>query len=312
MRKGLLITCLAFVITGFSLSLVNAQSACTAASSTNAKAQELAVDNECITSKFLNQTPAAGTSSNYGSCSRICPRECLYSGADYSTRKDGYCVLGTNTQVYMCCTLTSTEGVNNPLDKVNFLGIEVDRAPLVLVRRVMLGVFAAAGIVIIAFGIVAMYKFSFSQGQQEKVQEAIKIFKSLIIGAVITFSGVVLIQILALVTGVTGNLADFNFLPRTGRVVFLYQDDLGKACLVEQTFMTGGEEYYCQDGVWKTAGQVGITPAPTPDLSGGVQQCIYNGSSIACSKGAGNYYNKQTGGSSIICDVPGYPTATNN
>jgi hypothetical protein len=265
MRKFFLTFVLALTISSFTFSsagaapLVDPLHSQVVPADTTSPGWVSTIDNTCITSQFLNLTPAVKESdTSFSNCSRICPRYCLYApGVDgsYSDRLNGYCVKISGK--YQCEMLTGTENSTSSLQKVNFLGIEVDRAPLVLVRRVMLGVFGAAALIILAYALVATYKYSFSQGQPEKIQEAMKIFKSLVIGTVIVFAGVVLIQIVAMLLGVTGSLTDFNFLPRSGLVVYLYPDDLGKACLVEQTAMTGGQQYYCNNNVWDT--NAGVT-----------------------------------------------------
>jgi len=217
---------------------------------------ELVADYECTAAKLFDNTSASsGASIGYATfaktCNKTCPRKCLYKSPEYTIRINGYCWGVDNA----CETYTGDLALYKQLESVNFLGIDIDRSLLILVRRVMLLAFGAAGLIIIGFGIVAMYKFSFSEGNQEKVQEAIKIFKSLIFGSIIVFAGLTVVQILAAFTGVTGSLVDFNFLPRSGRFVYLYEDDLGKPCLPEQMPLAdyGAMQYTCDETTltWK-------------------------------------------------------------
>lgn len=216
------------------------------------RAQELIVDSACISEQIINVSPTGVPGpADFSRCSRICPRWCLYEAGEddsYTLRKNGFCTVDSmDSHKYICRVLEEEDLVIDYLEKVNFMGITVDRAPLILIRRAMLGVLGAAGLAIIGIGIYAAYKYATSEGQQEKIQEAIKIFKSLIIGAVIVFAGAVLVQVVAMLVGITGSLTDFNFLPRSGRVVYLYKDDLGKACLLEQMPAAEGEQYDCNE-----------------------------------------------------------------
>ena len=263
MRKILLTIIVSLTLLGLSFSAIKAQSA-------GLGPEDLTVDINCTQSHFINSTPVPSSGVvGYEYCSRMCPRKCMYTAdanGDYLNKFEGWCVQNKSTKVYTCFT---GHGPNSTsIQKLNVLGIEVDLAPVVLIRKVMLGVLGVAALILIAYSMIATYKYAFSQGQPEKIQEATKIFKSLIIGAIITFSGLLLIQITAMVLGVTGSLVDFNFVPRTGLVVYLYQDDLGKACLVEQTAMTGGQQYCCVSSVWTDTGGAcstggGGTPTPS-------------------------------------------------
>jgi hypothetical protein len=195
---------------------------------------ELVVDYECINAKLLGARDAGMVAL----CSRLCPRKYLYESPDYIVRKLTYCIADKSnaTLPYAEKPMSSDTEIefSSKIKNVNLFGLEVDRAILLLVRRVMLLIFAAAGLIDVAMGIFATYKYSLSEGNQEKIQEAVKIFKSLLIGTVVIFAGVVLIQIASMLTGVTGTLLDFDFVPRTGKIVFLYNEDEGRKCFIEQ------------------------------------------------------------------------------
>jgi hypothetical protein len=212
--------------------------------------EQLVQDTECITSKVAG-IPAVFAGTEYAACSRVCPRKCLYTlQSGYSVRYNGFCIddPAATPLPYACRSTFYDPKVTEAINKVNLLGLDIDRAVILAIRRVMLLVFGAAGVVIIGLGMFATYKFSFSEGNQDKVSEAVKIFRSLVIGAIILFSGVVLIQVVATVTGVTGSLLDFDFIPRSGRVVILHKEDLGKKCFLEQipdVASNGSEQYKC-------------------------------------------------------------------
>ena len=220
-----------------------------------ANPEDIVPDYECINKQVLGLTGTV-TRSLFYRCSKSCPRKCLYAKPDFRIRIDGFCLKAEYTDEYYCDGYDSSEvPLSSSLDKINILNVEVDRSILILFRRAILLVMGGAGLIIIGFGLFATYKYSMSEGNQEKVQEAMKIFKGLIIGAIITFSGVLFIQISALVTGVTGSLFDFNFMPRTGRVIYLYETDIGTTCFLEQKASTelGSMKYMCDpvELVWK-------------------------------------------------------------
>jgi len=258
MRKGIIISLL--IITSLVFLLKAHASDLTPTMDPN----ELAVDNNCQSARLLGSSGSklGGDWDLFGACSAVCPRKCLYASPEYTKpligNETGFC-LDSGGGVYSCHTYTGVYNLNSSLgQQVDFFGIEVDRAPLVLIRRVLLLVFGGAGLLIVVLGMVATYKYSLAGGVQEKLQEAVKMFKSLIIGAVITFGGLVLIQLVATLTGVTGSLFDFNFLPRSGIVVYLYPDDLGRKCLPEQVTATDSQQQYVCDPSTLTW----VTPTP--------------------------------------------------
>jgi hypothetical protein len=213
---------------------------------------EIIVDYECVSARLLGSS----NKDMSGKCSKLCYRKNLYSrdsrfkvrtntyctgtviNNDYANQKAPYITvdMGNDTQ-----TLNEFKDTTN----LNLLGMDVDRSMLLLVRRIMLGIFGIAGLVDVAMGIWATYKYSLSNGNQEKIQESVKIFKSLVIGTIVIFAGVSLIQVASMLTGLTGALLDFDFVPRSGRVVFLYKEDAGRKCFIEQIPDSAGEQLTC-------------------------------------------------------------------
>lgn len=260
MRKSIIVSSL------ITVSLIFTFKICAAANLTpTLDPNENVIDTDCQAVNLLGIAPGPSMGGDwllYPGCSVVCPRKCLYASPDYTQRiigkVNGFCYNQAGG-VPICSTYTGSFRFNTQIGQnVDFFGIEVDRAPLILIRRVLLLVFGGAGLIIIVLGMVATYKYSLAGGVQEKLQEAVKMFKSLIIGAVITFGGLVLIQLVAMLTGVTGNLFDFNFLPRSGIVVYLYPDDLGRKCLPEQVTATDSQQQYVCDPSTLTW----VTPTP--------------------------------------------------
>lgn len=217
-------------------------------SSAYAAGDRLIVDPKCIQYKTLYQEPRA--------CNDLCPESCVEAG--------NYCHYNTTPQLDPVCTGRPLDifEANDELAGINIFGANFgppEYALPLIIRLILFGVFSVMGLLSIGYGFYGMYVRSTAQDSAEKVELSNKIYKNAILGVIISFSAVIIMQIIALLLGVSGSLFTFNLVPKQGTNVTLTEDDLSGYCLDGQIGIIEGNAaagYVCENGAWTTVNTV--------------------------------------------------------
>ncbi len=128
-----------------------------------------------------------------------------------------YCVCVDKNTWDRVTVTPATSGSNNFFGDIsskvffstNFDGSVDDLSELI--RLLLIAFFMVIAIVALFLGIYGMYVYSTAGEDDEKVQKAQKIFKNAIIGLAIAVFGVVIVQVIAIVFGVSDGLFDLSF-----------------------------------------------------------------------------------------------------
>ncbi|MCA9383291.1 hypothetical protein KC909_02915 [Candidatus Dojkabacteria bacterium] len=205
------------------------------------KAQEYRTDPECIL--FIAQNPIDGDPP----CNDYCDALIIENGYN--------CTFGNPGGQFDLDNLDNSE----LLERTNVFGFDLgpaDKAFPRLVRLVMFAMLSFVGLASMGYGFYGAYVRSTALDSPDKVELANKIFKNAVLGVLIAFGGVIILQILALVIGIEDNLTSFNVIPKRGNFVSITREDVENGfCLEEQLgyLDTGGgteDEYRCEDGRW--------------------------------------------------------------
>jgi hypothetical protein len=165
----------------------------------------LQTDQDCVTYNLIRPANVAET------CNNICQVTCLNSVAIGGGKS--HCSPGTtdncNGTIPTECALSSIK------DFFTFAGVVIpaDKVVQYFSRVLLMGAYSLAALLSIVYGVYGVYKRSFSEGNAEKVEESMKIFKNAIIGIIIVFMSVVVVQIGSTFLGVTSNPFDFSLVP---------------------------------------------------------------------------------------------------
>jgi energy-coupling factor transporter transmembrane protein EcfT len=127
--------------------------------------------------------------------------------------------------------------------------IPQEDAALIYLRAGLFAAFSIASLLVVLYGLYGWYVRSMSGGNPDKVSESMSIYKNAIIGVVIIFSSLIIIQIVYVLIGITQSPFDFNFIPKIGRSVSVTEGDVGRKCYSSQK--DSNNRYECVDGVWK-------------------------------------------------------------
>ena len=211
------------------------------------------VDPKCVayllTHTFITHPP----------CNETCSEICLNEGR--SCRYVDGILVTSNDQ----CIDLEESGVTPIADAINVFGIDIpyDKAVLVLGRAGLMLVFILIGLASIGLGFYAMYLRSSSQGEPEKIEESTKVFKNTIIGLIISFTAVLLIQVVALSVGISDSIFDLTFIPKLGTVVKITPDDLQfGTCRPEQKAVLEGvgnlAVFKCDNKAWTGGGDFAV------------------------------------------------------
>jgi len=170
------------------------------------KAESIRVDSRC--SAYLITKPYEDDGDP--KCNLTCTINCTQQTPPKS------CPYGNpNPSAGGCISLTDVE-INEGLGNWNFFGVDfgtpVEAIPR-LVRILLTAVFAVIGLVAILLGVYAMYVRSTAGDNAEKAELSIKIVRNAIVGLIISFMGVAIVQLVALLLGLTANLFEFNLIP---------------------------------------------------------------------------------------------------
>lgn len=208
----------------------------------NAVTEEI-IDPKC--SGYLVTTPFE-EDTGLPICTTLCRRECVDLGQScrYSDGKPGGCFDLEGTIV-------------DPVEeRLNLMGADFGpprEAVPRLVRLALMAVFSLIGLVSIIIGLQVLVKRSTAGDNADAVEESAKTMRNAILGVVISFAGVFVVQVVALLIGLTGGLFDFQFAVSNAT---LTQSDLSQPCTVEgqrgiYTTLTRTSFYKCVDGSWQ-------------------------------------------------------------
>jgi hypothetical protein len=141
-------------------------------------------------------------------------------------------------------------------ESLNIFGIDfgpTEQAVPSVLRLVVLLMMGIIALLSIVYGLYSGFVRSTALDSAEKVEQSYKIAKNTILGVVIAFAGVIIVQIVALLTGVEGSIFAFNLVPKQGignvGDITEYERQYG-ACLPEQT-ANGGLKCEKVDGRWR-------------------------------------------------------------
>ncbi len=183
--QAILLTFLTFLVVAPMALVVNAESN---------------VDSRCTAYLITKPTEDNGQPK----CNIVCDKTCIDQGKS--------CVYKQPTS----CIFLSDEQINQGLTGFNIFGVNFGppaQAIPRIVRMLLTAIFSIVSLVAILIGVYAMYLRSTAGDNAEKAEETIKVIRNAIIGVVICFLGVVIVQIVALLLGISGGLFDFNFIP---------------------------------------------------------------------------------------------------
>lgn len=153
-------------------------------------------------------------------CNTYCRFACLNDGK--------HCVYGSTTE----CPLTDADleslysGVPLDAEKAfNIFGVELcpdpdtrpDDDPYCLVNLIRLGFYAVISLfvfILVLMGLWVAWVRSTAADSPEKVEKAATIARNAITGALITFLFVVIVQVVSLLVGLTGNIFDISLVPQ--------------------------------------------------------------------------------------------------
>lgn len=186
-------------------------------------------------------------------CNLTCEYRCIASG-------DG-CEKDDPTA---CKTVEQT--TDQIADNINFSGIDFgppERAIPSLIRMLLTAVMGLISVAAIIMGIYGMIVRTTAAESPEKIEESAKIFRNAIIGVVISSMGILMIQIIVLLLGITQGLFDFNFVP-------VDIEDLAAACgdgqigYVKDASVGDVANYICRSEQWEPYTSGTNIPTPTP------------------------------------------------
>lgn len=210
-----------------------------------ARAQEVKVDQRC--SAYLITKPTEEATGK-PKCNITCNSDCIDAGKS--------CVYGT---INNCSVVLEEEDINEDVPSLNIFGVDFGPPTTAIpriIRTFLTGIFALISLIAIIMGLYGMYLRSTAADNPEKVELAMKVFKNAILGIIISFFGVVILQGVALLLGLTGNLLEFNLLPdENGAFMQLTAQMLNDPCSPDGTIASfidenGAYRYECRAGRW--------------------------------------------------------------
>lgn len=185
------------------------------------------------------------TSDGKPACNINCQRQILYDGPDFATKNGQFCSYGS----------TSVKGsINNSnyLPDAKYpIGKSQPDSFMIYIRGALIAVLGITGLGVILLGLYGWYLRAMSEGNPEKIEESVKVYKNAIIGAIIVASSALIVQMIFIFIGVTDSVFDFNFIPKYGYTVQVTDNDAGRYCFSSQVDKdsTGGS-YKCVDNRW--------------------------------------------------------------
>jgi len=171
-------------------------------------------------------------------CNLYCKRGLIYDLADGS-RNSSFCKYGT-----------TGEKKPDSISSIEFF-IPPEDAGLIYLRAGLYAVFGIAGLLVILYGLYGWYVRSMSGGEPDKVKQSMSIYKNAILGIIIIFSSILVIQLVYVFLGITEGPFDFNFIPKIGTSVDVKETDVGRKCYSNQ--QDSNTTYICDPTtkVWK-------------------------------------------------------------
>jgi hypothetical protein len=213
-----------------------------------AQTPETNVDSRCTAYLLTKPFEADGNPK----CNIVCEARCIGLGQSCAYQRPSNCITLTN------------EIINNGLTGFNIFGVDFGPTPQAIpriIRLALTAVFSIIGLIAILLGVYAMYLRSTAGDNAEKVELTAKVIRNAIIGIVISFLGVVIVQIVALLLGLTGGLFNFNFIP-TATVILDASTALQPCETGALGYIINGNTavlYNCQASVWvRQAGNIPI------------------------------------------------------
>ncbi|MFQ5493454.1 MAG: hypothetical protein ACE5DX_04815 [Candidatus Dojkabacteria bacterium] len=203
---------------------------------------ELIVDPRC-SAYMVSDPPEPGEDPE---CSTLCTRRCVSAGKSCTYPSN------TNCPTVLCPYAELTE-------TINLFGADFgppSEAFQRIVRLALMAVFSLIGLVAILYGLYGMLLRTTAAENPEKVELSAKVFKNALIGVLISFVSVVIIQLAAMALGIEDNLFELNIIP--DNLVITAGDVECGTCRTGQTALAitedGARGYECLNNRWVPTG----------------------------------------------------------
>jgi hypothetical protein len=183
-------------------------------------------------------------------CNTVCKRECIDASQNCPFNDP-------NT----CTTITELTDISeNTRENFNIFGVELcpdssQRPPddpyctLIIVRMVFYAVISLLVFVLIVMALWVVWERSTAADNPEKVEKAATIAKNAIIGAVITFLFIAIVQVASLILGLTGKIFDITIVPQPRQLGLGESCDIGEyaVCQVGKVCVDNGAGFICMN-----------------------------------------------------------------
>ncbi len=204
-------------------------------------AEEIITDADCVRAVFTGEAIDPETNKPY--CNTLCQKQILNDPPDYITKNGRFCEFGSTSEQG-----ETPDGKAYLPDAKYPIAASQDDSILIYIRGAIYAVMGISGLAVILMGLYGWYLRSMSEGNPDKVEEVMKVYKNAIIGTIIVFMAVVIMQIFFTIMGITESIFDFNFIPKYGYVVNVKEMDIGRYCFENQIDKDG--EFSCVDNKW--------------------------------------------------------------
>lgn len=195
---------------------------------------------------------SAGSTQN--KCNTVCKRQCIIDGLNCPFNDPNTC-----TTIPLDSLVPEITGTVRPA--FNIFSVELcpdasQRPPgdpyctLIVVRMAFYAVISLLIFVLIVMALWVVWERSTAADNPEKVEKAASIAKNAMIGAIITFLFIAIVQVTSLLLGLTGNLFDITIVPQVkelkrGEVCSVNEFvkcEFGTSCVQQ---IPGSDIYYC-------------------------------------------------------------------
>jgi hypothetical protein len=188
-------------------------------------------------------------------CNLHCVRSILYDAeGGYITRNGKFCKYGSTNQAGTIKVPASGCAANpsgacpdsSYLPQANYpIASSQADTIMIFVRGGIYAVMGAVSLGVILLGMYGWYLRAMSEGNPDKVETSVKVYKNAIFGALTCFGAVIVVQLLFLFMGITDNPFDFNIIPKYGYKVKVLAEDVGRYCFVGQVDKAEPPKYHC-------------------------------------------------------------------
>ena len=206
---------------------------------------DIIVDTDCQKAIIAQAEGVINESTGQPICNRMCLRSVLYNAPDFNTKNGDFCKFGSNTERGTLDGKAYLPGVNLPI------GPSQPDKIIVLARQSIYLLLGGVSLLVVLMGLYGWYLRAMSEGNPEKVEVSLKVYKNAILGSIIILMAGLLAQSVFMAMGISEGFFDFNFIPKYGYIVEVGNLDEGRFCYENQEDKSNlGGSYICTQNRW--------------------------------------------------------------